>query len=122
MPRVKKVPLRRCIVCREMKPKREMIRVVRTPQGEVAIDPTGKRSGRGAYVCFNESCLKGAPRGKRLEKELEAPVGPAVYEGLQEILSVKHGVPDTPSGGTGCKHAVPKAAGTHPEGGSGGLG
>ena len=93
MPKVKKVPLRRCVVCREMKPKRELIRIVRTPQGEVEIDPTGKRSGRGAYVCYNESCLKGAAKGKRLEKELEAPVSAAVFEGLQEKMAKPAGRP-----------------------------
>ncbi len=91
---MKKVPLRRCVVCREMKPKRELIRIVRTPQGEVEIDPTGKRSGRGAYVCYKDTCLKGVAKGRRLEKELDAPVNPAVFEGLREKLAKPSGRPD----------------------------
>jgi len=113
--------LRRCVVCREMKPKREMIRVVRTPQGEVAVDPTGKRSGRGAYVCFNESCLKGVARGKRLEKELEAPVGPAVYQALQDFLAAGKGVSGS-TGAHGQRNSRPGPDGPGHRDGAGGPG
>ena len=60
-----------CVGCREMKEKRELIRIVRTPEGNTLLDPTGKRSGRGAYICRNEECLKRAIRQKQLEKQLE---------------------------------------------------
>ncbi|PHJ38917.1 hypothetical protein P378_06300 [Desulforamulus profundi] len=64
MPKVKKVPLRMCIGCQEMKPKRELTRVVRTPQETVEIDPTGKKSGRGAYICPNLTACKRPLKGK----------------------------------------------------------
>ena len=54
----KKIPMRMCVGCREMKEKRELIRIVRTPEGETALDPTGKKPGRGAYVCRNPECLR----------------------------------------------------------------
>lgn len=66
----KKIPLRMCVGCREMKPKRELIRVVRSPEGEVSIDPVGKKPGRGAYVCRQEACLKRAIKQKQLERQL----------------------------------------------------
>ena len=67
----KKVPMRMCVGCREMKEKRELIRIVRTPEGEAVFDPTGKRSGRGAYVCRKAECLRKAIRQKQLERQLE---------------------------------------------------
>ena len=67
----KKTPMRMCVGCREMKEKRELIRVVRTPEGEVVLDATGKRSGRGAYVCRQEECLRRSIRQKQLERQLE---------------------------------------------------
>ncbi|GAB6157590.1 YlxR family protein [Desulfotomaculum varum] len=84
MPRVKKVPLRMCIGCQEMKPKRELIRVVRTPQETVEIDPTGKKSGRGAYICPHPDCLQKAVKGKRLERSLECAISPEVIETLRQ--------------------------------------
>ena len=60
-----------CVGCREMKEKRDLIRIVRTPEGEAVLDPTGKRSGRGAYVCRQEECLRRAIRQKQLERQLE---------------------------------------------------
>ena len=67
----KHVPLRTCIACRETKPKRELLRVVRTPDGHVMIDATGKKSGRGAYLCARLSCWEAALKKKRLEQEFE---------------------------------------------------
>ena len=67
----RKIPMRMCVGCREMKEKRELIRIVRTPEGETLIDPTGKKSGRGAYVCRNPECLKRAIKQKQLERQLE---------------------------------------------------
>ncbi|AQS59339.1 RNase P modulator RnpM [Desulforamulus ferrireducens] len=84
MPKVKKVPLRMCIGCQEMKPKRELTRVVRTPQETVEIDPTGKKSGRGAYICPNDECLQKAIKGKRLEKSLDCKISPELVEALKQ--------------------------------------
>ena len=78
----KKIPMRMCVGCREMKEKRELIRIVRTPEGEVAIDVTGKRSGRGAYVCRQAECLKRAIRQKQLERQLEITLTPEISEAL----------------------------------------
>jgi len=83
----RRVPMRMCLGCQQMKPKRELIRVVRTPQGEVVLDPTGKKSGRGAYVCPDPGCLEKAVKGKRLEKALERPVEPELLVSLREKLT-----------------------------------
>ncbi len=69
--RPKHVPQRTCIACRQVKPKRELLRIVRTPQGRVEIDAVGKKSGRGAYLCANRSCWQTGLKKKRLEQELE---------------------------------------------------
>ena len=78
----RKIPMRMCVGCREMKEKKELIRVVRSPEGEVSLDPGGKKSGRGAYVCKNADCLKRAVRQKQLERALETRIDEAVYERL----------------------------------------
>ena len=83
----KKIPMRMCVGCREMKEKKTLIRVVRNPEGEVSIDPTGKKSGRGAYVCRNSECLKRAIKQKQLERQLEAVLGPETAEALQAELA-----------------------------------
>jgi predicted RNA-binding protein YlxR (DUF448 family) len=72
--RPKHVPQRTCIACHQVKPKRELLRIVRTPQGRVEMDPTGKKSGRGAYLCANRSCWTTALKKKRLEQELETTI------------------------------------------------
>jgi len=72
--RPKHIPLRTCIACRDTKPKRELLRVVRTPDGHVAIDATGKKSGRGAYLCARLSCWETAIKKKRLEQEFETTI------------------------------------------------
>jgi len=72
-----------CVGCQIMKPKKDLIRVVRTPDGEVVLDPSGKKAGRGAYVCNNELCLAKAFKEKRLERALQHPVDPTVYEQLR---------------------------------------
>lgn len=66
----KKVPLRKCTGCGEMKPKKELVRVVKTPEGEISLDPTGKMNGRGAYLCKDPQCLRKAQKSKRIEKAL----------------------------------------------------
>jgi predicted RNA-binding protein YlxR (DUF448 family) len=82
----KKIPMRMCVGCREMKEKKTLIRVVRNPEGEVSIDPTGKKSGRGAYVCRNPECLKRAIKQKQLERQLEAPLSEEAALSLRETL------------------------------------
>lgn len=84
MVRVKKIPQRKCVGCQEMKNKKDLIRVVRTPEGDIIVDPTGKKAGRGAYVCLSLDCLNQAIKGKRLEKALAHPVGAEVLELLHE--------------------------------------
>jgi predicted RNA-binding protein YlxR (DUF448 family) len=72
--RPKHIPLRTCIACQEIKPKRELLRVVRTPDGHVQLDATGKKSGRGAYICARYSCWDTALKKKRLEHEFEVTI------------------------------------------------
>ena len=83
----KKIPMRRCVGCREMKPKRELIRVVRSPEGEVSMDPVGKKPGRGAYVCRNVDCLKRAIKQRQLERQLEVQLTEEVAQALQDTLA-----------------------------------
>ena len=78
----KKIPMRMCVGCREMKEKRELIRVVRTPEGEVTIDATGKKSGRGAYVCRCAECMKRAIRQKQLDRQLDITLTAEVTDAL----------------------------------------
>jgi len=82
MPKVRKIPMRMCVGCREMKPKVELMRVVKPQEGECAIDRTGKASGRGAYVCESAECLKKAQKTRALERALEAKIGDDVFEQL----------------------------------------
>lgn len=81
--RQKKIPLRMCVGCQEMKSKKELIRIVRTPEEEVLLDPTGKKSGRGVYVCPDKECLKKALKSNRLEKSLQHPISNEVMERLK---------------------------------------
>ena len=83
----KKIPMRMCVGCREMKPKRELIRVVRSPEGEVSMDATGKKPGRGAYLCRDAACLARALKQKQLERQLEVQLTPEVVEQLQQTLA-----------------------------------
>ena len=78
----KKIPMRQCIGCREKKPKRELIRVVRPPEGEVTLDFSGKMNGRGAYLCKDSACLKRAAKAKALEHAFETVIPETVYEKL----------------------------------------
>ena len=82
----KKIPMRMCVGCREMKPKRELIRVVRSPEGEVSMDPMGKKPGRGAYVCRNPECLKRAIKQRQLERQLEVTLTEEVVSALQAAM------------------------------------
>ncbi|MBO5543145.1 MAG: YlxR family protein [Oscillospiraceae bacterium] len=84
----KKVPIRQCVGCRERRPKRELVRVVRSPEGEVSLDLRGKANGRGAYICRNPECLKKALRSRALERAFEAAVPGEVAQALlQEMES-----------------------------------
>ena len=79
----KKIPMRQCLGCREMKPKPELLRVVRSPEGAISLDFRGKANGRGAYVCPSPDCLKKAVRAKALERALETPIPDEIFAQLQ---------------------------------------
>ncbi len=78
----KKIPMRKCLGCNEMKPKKELIRAVKSPEGEISLDLTGKKSGRGAYICPDRNCFDKARKGKRLEKALETKIPEEVYDAM----------------------------------------
>ena len=86
----KKIPMRQCLGCREMKEKREVIRVVRSPEGVISLDFRGKASGRGAYVCRNAACLKKAIKAKALERAFSAQIPSEVYDRLTEEMEAEH--------------------------------
>ncbi len=85
--RPRHVPLRTCVACKQNKPKRELLRVVRTPDGHVLMDATGKRSGRGAYLCARLSCWQDALKKKRLEQEFEQPLSDEDRAGLEAFIA-----------------------------------
>jgi predicted RNA-binding protein YlxR (DUF448 family) len=78
----KKIPMRQCVGCREMKMKKELVRVVRSPEGALTLDFRGKAPGRGAYLCPSAECLKKARKSKALERSLECEVPPEIYDAL----------------------------------------
>lgn len=84
--KVKKIPQRTCLGCKAVKPKKELIRMVRTPEGEVLVDLTGKKSGRGVYTCANISCLEASFKGAQLDKALEVNISPEMKERLRADL------------------------------------
>ena len=88
----KKIPQRQCMGCRERKPKRDMIRVVRGTDGTVSLDFGGKMNGRGAYICPDMECLKKAIRSKSLDRSLEVTIPEEVYDRLQKEMEVKDGL------------------------------
>ena len=81
---VKKTPLRKCTGCGEMKPKKELVRVVKSPEGEGSLDLTGRKPGRGAYVCPRVDCLRLARKARRLEKAFSCPIPAEVYDRMEE--------------------------------------
>ena len=83
---VKRQPIRRCVGCGEHFPKIDLVRVLRTPEGEIVLDKTGKRSGRGAYICKSTECLKRARKARRIESSLECPIPEDVYGRLENEL------------------------------------
>lgn len=86
MARLRKVPLRICVGCQEKKPKKALLRIVRTPDGNVEVDLTGKKSGRGVYICSCKECLLKARKGKRLEKHLKNSIPDRVIDEISEII------------------------------------
>ena len=83
----RKVPMRKCNGCLEMKPKKELIRVVKSPEGDISIDLTGKKSGRGAYICNNQDCFEKAKKAKRFDRAFECHIPDEVYDALTEALN-----------------------------------
>ncbi|MBQ9070095.1 MAG: YlxR family protein [Clostridia bacterium] len=83
---VKKQPTRRCTGCGERSPKSALVRILRTPDGNIVLDKTGKLSGRGAYLCKNPACLKKARKVSRLESSLSCSIPSEIYERLEEEL------------------------------------
>lgn len=82
----KKIPLRRCNGCNEQKPKKELIRIVKSPDGEISLDLTGKKSGRGAYICNDLECLRKAGKSRRIDKTFEMTIPDEVYKSLEEQI------------------------------------
>lgn len=80
----RKIPLRKCVACQEMMPKRDLIRIVKTPEDEILIDLKGKKSGRGAYLCGKVSCFKLAKKSKALDRALKHAVGADIYDQLEQ--------------------------------------
>ena len=88
--KVKKIPQRQCLGCREMKNKKDLIRVVRSPEGEISLDFTGKKSGRGAYLCRDVKCLRRARKSLRIDRTLNCTVPAEVYDAMEKELE-EHG-------------------------------
>ena len=82
----KKIPMRQCIGCGEMKPKKEMLRVIKTAEEEIILDTTGRKNGRGAYICPNGECLQKAIKGRGLERSFKMPIPKEVYEVLTKEM------------------------------------
>lgn len=87
MQKQKKIPERQCMGCNGRFPKSELIRVVRSPEGEISLDLTGKKSGRGAYICKSAACLLRARKNKRIERNLEVEIPPEIYDKMEEELA-----------------------------------
>ena len=84
--KTKKIPMRLCLGCSELKPKKELVRVVKSPDGEISIDLTGKKSGRGAYICKSADCLLLARKGRKLEKSFSCKIEDSVYDTMEAEL------------------------------------
>ena len=85
---MKKIPMRKCVGCGEMKSKKEMLRVLKTPEEEFVLDATGKKNGRGAYLCFSKDCLEKAVKGKGLERSFKQSIPREVYDRLEKEMDV----------------------------------
>ncbi len=86
MPKVKKIPQRQCVGCREMKDKKSLLRVVKSPEGEVSLDFGGRKPGRGAYVCHDVACLQRARKTRALERAFETAIPAEVYDAMEKEL------------------------------------
>ncbi len=86
MGQVKKVPMRKCIGCQEMKNKKEMMRILRTTEDQVVLDTTGKKNGRGAYICFSKECFARAVKSKALERSLKMSIPQEIYDSLKKEI------------------------------------
>ena len=84
---VRKIPMRMCLGCGEMKPKKELIRAVKSPEGEISLDLTGKKAGRGAYICRSAECFRKARKSKRLEKAFSCRISEEIYDSLEKELT-----------------------------------
>ncbi len=82
----KKIPMRMCMGCNEMKPKKELIRVVKSPEGEISLDFTGKKSGRGAYICHSSECFEKARKARRFEKSFSCRIDESIYGVMADEL------------------------------------
>ncbi len=82
----KRIPMRMCLGCNEMKPKRELIRLVKSAEGEISLDTTGKRNGRGAYICRSVECFSKARRSKRFERAFECAISDELYDRMEREL------------------------------------
>lgn len=82
----KKIPMRMCLGCSEMKPKKELMRAVKSPEGEISLDFTGKKAGRGAYICRSEECFEKARKARKLEKSFSCRIDESVYEVMADEL------------------------------------
>ena len=86
MSQVKKIPTRKCVGCQEMKSKREMIRVLKTENDEILLDATGKKNGRGAYICKSKECLEKAVKNRGIERSLKTGISPEIYDSLKKEI------------------------------------
>ena len=84
--KIKKIPERTCIGCQQIRPKMQMIRIVRSPEGEISVDKTGKKSGRGAYICPEIECFQMAEKSRRLERAFSCKIENSVYRELEDEL------------------------------------
>ena len=84
---MKKIPLRMCTGCGEMKPKKELVRVVRSKEGEISLDLTGRKAGRGAYVCRSLDCQKRARKTRRIERSLDCQIPDEVYDAMEKEMA-----------------------------------
>ena len=82
----KQIPLRQCVGWREMKPKTELVRVIKTPEDEICLDKTGRKNGRGAYICLNQVCLEKAKKTKALERSLKTEIPEEIYQTIAEEM------------------------------------
>ena len=88
MGQVRKIPMRKCIGCQEMKHKKEMMRILKTTENEIILDTTGKKNGRGAYICFSKECFEKAVKSRALERSLKMNIPQEIYESLKKEIDV----------------------------------